>query len=125
MNRLRAAYLELEPDLALHFITGTSESAVDIFRTFGTDFSSPRNLDIGRLHALVTTPSTIAFVDATLAAVLAAIVVIQLKVAMLPAAGVGVVTFLITGLALALFGFRTQAMAHMVTEARSSGQKTP
>jgi hypothetical protein len=124
MNRLRAAYLEVDPDLARHFITGTSESAVDIFRTFGTDFSAERPLDIGRLHALVTTPSTIAFVDAMLAAVLAAIIAVQLKVATLPAAGIGVLAFVATGAALALFGFRSQAMAHMVTEARSSGEET-
>jgi hypothetical protein len=124
MNRLRAAYLEIDPELARHFITGTTEDAVGIFRTFGTHPATPGSLDSGRFHAFVTTPSTIAFVDAMLAAVLAAIVVVQLKMAMLPAAGIGVLVFMVSGVALALFGYRNQAMAHLSPETRASDKET-
>jgi hypothetical protein len=121
MNRLRGAYLQIDPELAQWFITGTTEDAVDIFRTFGTHpGGTPGGLDTGNFHGFVTTPATIAFVDAMLAAVLAAIVVVQLKMAMLPAAGIGVLAFLVSGLALVLFGYRNQTMAHLHPETRAS-----
>jgi hypothetical protein len=123
MNRLRGAYLEVDPELAQYFITGTTEDAVGIFRTFGSDVTTERSLDVGRFHGLVTTPTTIAFVDATLAAVLAAIVVVQVAGgnAMGLAAGVGVMTFFAAGIALALFGYRSQEMAHIAPVARATG----
>jgi len=123
MNRLRAAYLEIDPQLAQYFITGTTEDAVGIFRTFGADAATERTLDTGRFHGLVTTPTTIAFVDATLAAVLAAIVAVQLSPpqSMLMPAGIGVITFFAAGVALALFGYRSQQMAHLAPTARASG----
>jgi hypothetical protein len=111
MNRLRGAYLELDPQLAPYFITGTSEDADAIFQTFGSMPGEPGSMDTGLFHGFVTTPTTIAFVDATLAAVLAAIVSIQLNMAMLPAAGVGILVFFVAGAALAYFGYRSQAMA--------------
>jgi hypothetical protein len=116
MNRLRGAYLELDPELARHFITGTSEDADAIFRTFGSMPGEVSSLDTGLFHGFVTTPTTIAFVDATLAAVLAAIAAVQLDMTMAPAAGIGIVTFLIIGAALAFFGYRSQAMAHLYAE---------
>ena len=125
MNRLRGAYLEIDPELAQYFITGATEDAVGIFRTFGTHPSSASGLDTGRFHAFVTTPSTIAFVDAMLAAVLVAIVVVQLRMAMLPAAGIGVLAFLVCGAALALFGYRSQAMAALYRESRVPDQDAP
>jgi hypothetical protein len=116
MNRLRAAYLEIDPGLAGYFVTGTTEDAVGIFRTFGSDVLGPRALNIGRFHGLVTTPTTIAFVDAMLGAVLAAIVAVQLSMAMVPAAGIGVMAFFVVGSALALFGYRSQEMAKLPAE---------
>lgn len=125
MNRLRGAYLEIDPELAQYFITGSTEDAVGIFRTFGADAATERSLDTGRFHGLVTTPTTIAFVDATLAAVLAAIVVVQVAGgnSMAPAAGIGVLTFFIAGIALALFGFRSQVMSHLEPTVRASSRE--
>ncbi len=122
MNRLRGAYLEIDPGLAPYFITGTTEDAEGIFRTFGSLPNEPDKLDTGRFHGFVTTPSTIAFVNAMLAAVLAAIVAVQLNAAMVPASVVGVVAFFVTGVALALFGFRSQTMAQLYPDTRASDQ---
>jgi hypothetical protein len=108
MNRLRSAYLEIDPGLAPHFITGTTEDAVGIFKTFGSDEA---HMDSGRFHGFVTTPSTIGFVDAMIAGALAAIVVVQLNMAMTSAAMIGAAGFLLTAVALAIFGYRSQAMA--------------
>lgn len=116
MNRLRSAYLEIDPEVGKYFITGATEDAVGIFRTFG---SMEETLNTGswhgRLHGLVTTPTTIGFVDAMLAAVLAAIVVVQLKMDMAPAAGIGVAAFLVSCVILAIVGYRSQAMAALAS----------
>ena len=113
MNRLRGAYLEIDPGLAPYFVTGTTEDADGIFLTFGSLPGIPGNVDTGVFHAFVTTPTTIAFVDAMLAAVLAAIAAVQLHAAMLLASGIGVAVFLVTFVALGWFGYRNQAMAHL------------
>jgi hypothetical protein len=113
MNRLRAAYLEVDPSLARHFVTGTSEAPEAIFRTFGSQPGVPGALQAGNFHGFVTTPSTIAFVDSMLAAALSAIVAVQLTDAMAPTAWVGVVTFFIVGAALAYFGYRNQVLAQI------------
>jgi hypothetical protein len=119
MNRLRGAYLEIDPGLERYFVTGTTEDAVGIFRTFGSLPDTAANLDTGLFHGLVTTPTTIGFVDATLAAVLTTIGATQLKMAMLPAAGIGVGVFVLSAAALAWFGYRSQAMAHLYPESRA------
>lgn len=113
MNRLRAAYLEMDPSLARYFVTGVTEAPAAIFQTFGSQPGVPGSLDAGRLHGFVTTPATIAFVDAMLAAVLAAIVAVQLTDAMAPAAWVGVAGFVVACIGLAIFGYRSQVMAHL------------
>jgi ABC-type lipoprotein release transport system permease subunit len=122
MNRLRGAYLEIDPDLARHFVTGVGEEADAIFKTFGSQPGVPGSLNVGNFHSFVTTPATIAFVDAMLGAALAAIVAVQLTDAMAPAAGVGVVSFIGISCALALVGYRNQAMAHLAPATRSSNQ---
>ena len=126
MNRLRSAYLEIDPGLEGYFITGTTEDAVGIFRTFGSDIVGPRALNTGRFHGLVTTPTTIAFVDAMLAAVFAAIVSIQVSNDMVPAAVIGVVAFFVVGVALFFFGYRSQEMARLAAGRPTvNGQSSP
>lgn len=125
MNRLRAAYLEIDPDLGRHFVTGVGEDADAIFKTFGSQPGVPGSLNVGSFHGFVTTPATIAFVNAMLGAALAAVVAVQLTDAMVPAAGVGVVSFLVIGGALAFFGYRNQTMAHLAPATRSSDQDAP
>jgi hypothetical protein len=109
MNRLRRAYLELAPDLARHFVTGATEDSAGIMRTYGTHEGG------SILHGFVTTPATIAFVDAMLAAVLAAILVVELSMPMIPAAVIGVVTFGVSFAGLFWYGYSSQRMARLVT----------
>jgi hypothetical protein len=124
MNRLRSAYLEIDPELSRHFISGTTEDAVGIFKTYGASEEALNNAGIW--HGFVTTPATIGFVDAMVAAVLASIAVVQLKIGntadMAPAAAVGVVAFLVTAAILAFVGYRSQAMASLA-EALPRGTK--
>ena len=78
-----------------------------IFRTFGSLPGEPDSLDTGLFHGFVTTPTTIAFVDAMLAAVLAAIVAVEVTKAILPTAAIGI--WPSSWLAqLAYFGYRSQ-----------------
>lgn len=117
MNRLRGAYLELDPGLAPYFVSGTTEDAVGIFKTYGATEEDLQKTDW--FHGFVTTPATIGFVNSMLAAVLAAIVVVQLSMAMVSAAAVGVVAFFATGAALGYYAYRTQTMARLSLEVPS------
>ena len=110
MNRLRRAYLEVDPDLARHFITGTAEDPASVMLTYGTHAGGS---NFG--HGLITTPTTIAFVDAMIAAVLASIALIQLsQMPMAPVAVVGVLVFLGAIVVLEAIGYRSSSHAHAV-----------
>jgi hypothetical protein len=113
MIRLRRAYLAHDPELASWFLTGVTEDADGVMRSYG----SRQHEGGGQLHALVTTPTTIAFVDAMLAAVLASILVVQLEMAMVPAAAIGVAVFILTCVILGAWGYRSQTMARLSAQA--------
>ncbi len=89
MNRLRHAYLDMEPDLQPYFVTGYADDDAAIVRTYGS-----HGTGTAITHALVTTPATIAFVNAMVAAVLAAIALMEVQMSMGPAVGLGAVVFL-------------------------------
>lgn len=88
MNRLRHAYLDMEPDLEPYFISGFADDDAAIVRTYGSHGTGS-----ALSHALVTTPATIAFVNAMVAAVLAAIALMEVQMAMGPAVAVGAAVF--------------------------------
>lgn len=90
MNRLRHAYLDMEPEIEPYFVTGYTDAEDAIIRTYGSHATgSPL------AHALVTTPATIAFVNAMLAAVLGVVALMQWSMTMLPAVAIGAGIFLI------------------------------
>jgi hypothetical protein len=113
MNRLRRAYLELDPDLARHFITGTTEDAAGYMKTFGAPATGS-----AVLHGLVTTPATIGIVNAAVAAVLVAVASLKLGGAMGVVAGAGVVTFFAAAALQGWYGYRATDMAEFGTVAR-------
>jgi hypothetical protein len=102
MNRLRHAYLDLEPELEPYFITGFTDDAAAISRTYG---SHGRGSALS--HALVTTPATIAFVNAMVAAVLAAIGLMEVQMAMEPAVGLGAAVFVMASVVQIWFNRRS------------------
>jgi hypothetical protein len=65
MNKIRAAYLEMAPDLARHFVTGTSESHSDMLKSMGIPPHQPNSRLI-----LSATPTLIAVINAILGAVI-------------------------------------------------------
>jgi hypothetical protein len=66
MNRLRRAYLALEPGMERYLSTGYHDDQRGVFATYMVDRPRQRSL---WLHFLVNTPNIIATVDAALAAV--------------------------------------------------------
>ena len=78
MNRLRHAYLQIEPGLERYFTTGHHDDERGVIATYMLDGPSRRWLLV---HFLVNTPTIVATVDAALAA---AIVVLLLQVGEAP-----------------------------------------
>jgi hypothetical protein len=92
MNRLRRAYLTLEPGLERYLTTGHHDDERGVIATYMFDHPSRHWM---LAHFLVNTPTIIATVDAALAA---AIVVLLLQAAVAPtavAAAGGVAAFLV------------------------------
>ena len=90
MNRLRHAYLDMEPELEPYFVTGFTDEESAIVRTYGSHGTGS-----ALSHAFVTTPATIAFVNSMIAAVLGVVALMEIQMAMIPAVVVGAVLFLI------------------------------
>jgi hypothetical protein len=92
MNRLRHAYLQIDPGLEHYLTTGHHDDEQGVIATYMLDRPSRQWLWV---HFLVNTPTIVATVDAALAA---AIVVLLLQIAESPRAMVvagGVVAFLV------------------------------
>jgi hypothetical protein len=92
MNRLRRAYLAIEPGLEPYFTTGHHDDEAGLVTTYMLHKPTQARL---WLHFLVNTPTIVATVDAALATV---IVVLLVQVAEVPRAAVvaaGVVAFLV------------------------------
>jgi hypothetical protein len=109
MNRLRRAYLEIDPGLEPYLITGWTEDPAGILRTYGSAETSG-----SLLHGLITTPAMIGFVNAMLAAVLAALVLGQVGMSMALAAVGGIGAFALASVASWIFVLRASA-PHFVT----------
>jgi hypothetical protein len=100
MNRLRHAYLEIEPGLERYFTTGHHDDERGVIATYMLDGPSRKWL---AAHFLVNTPTIVGTVDAALAA---AIVVLLLRVSDAPQAAEvagGIVAFLVVWTVLLLF----------------------
>ncbi|MGH2462390.1 MAG: hypothetical protein ACRDFZ_02045 [Candidatus Limnocylindria bacterium] len=105
MNRLRRAYLEIDPGIEPYLITGSTEDLGGVLLTYGSMHDQPSV--VGNLtHALVTTPAMIAFVDCVVAAVLAGLVLAQLGMAMELTAVGAAVTFVLAFAAFGLYSAR-------------------
>jgi hypothetical protein len=105
MNRIRRGYFDMVPGISTYFATAGRDDAESVMKTlmFGTSSAST-----GRagelLHWFVTTPGMVAVIDAMLAAVIAALVVVQLRQAMALTVAVGALVFVAV---LALLAFRS------------------
>jgi hypothetical protein len=116
MNRLRHAYLKIEPSLEPYFTTGHHDDERGLVATYMLDHPSRRWLLV---HFLINTPTIVATVDAALAA---AIAVLVLQTAEAPRAAVvaaGVVAFL------AVWVGRMMLQQHNVNPLRDTTPRFP
>jgi hypothetical protein len=100
MNRLRHAYLQIEPGLARYFTTGHHDDESGVIATYMLDGPSRKWL---AAHFLVNTPTIVATVDAALAT---AILALLLRATDAPQAATiagGVVAFVVVWVALLRF----------------------
>jgi hypothetical protein len=109
MNRIRAAYLELAPDLAPYFVMGTSDDAAGISKTMA----------VGPTHSyavqmIAATPTMIATLNSVLFGAIVSLVSIQLGVPNLGGLAIGAAGFAVS-LALHVWYVR-----HVVARVRAS-----
>ena len=112
MNRLRHAYLEMDPSVAPYFITGWHDDEYAILVTFG---ASPHGTRF--VHGFVTTPGMLAVINGVIGGVLTGFVALKVVAASdptVPALAAGVVAFL------ALVVIQGVWQARTMTEIRAS-----
>ncbi len=112
MNRLRRAYLEIDPGIEPYLITGWTEDLVGVLRTFGAPGGAGLQPPTRRgnvMHAFVTTPVMILIVNCVVAAVLVGLVVAQFGMSTELAAVAAVAAFVVTFAAFSAYGARKAA----------------
>lgn len=107
MNRLRHAYLELNPELERFFTTAWHDDARGISLTMGLEGlpypSRIRNI----AHGLQTLPGMLSVIVAVVAGALGALVAMALGASQPPAVAAGVIAFLLTLGLLSAYGLRS------------------
>lgn len=91
MNRIRAGYLEIAPDLERFFVMGTTDDQRGIRLTMAVQPGTPLAVQM-----LASTPLLVTVLDAILVATILALLVIQLGGSALPAIVIGAVGFVAT-----------------------------
>src|ERR671910_395618 len=91
MNRIRAAYMEIAPDTRRYFVMGTTDDEPGINLTMAVQPSTPLIVQM-----LASTPLLVTMLDGILAAVILALLVLQLGGASILALVVGAVGFFVT-----------------------------
>jgi hypothetical protein len=90
MNRIRAGYLEMAPDLERFFVTGTHDDMRGVAITMAIDTQRPL-----LVHMLAATPMMIATLNSVLLGAIAGLLAIQLGAVNLLALGLAAVGFLV------------------------------
>lgn len=109
MNRLRRAYLEIDPGIEPYLVTGWTEDVVGVLRSYGSPAGSGSTAPSvwqNVMHAFVTTPAMILIVNCVVAAVLGGLVAAQLGASMELSAIVAVGAFVASFAAFAAYGSR-------------------
>jgi hypothetical protein len=107
MNRLRHAYLELQPELERFFITSWHDDARGISLTMGLE-GLPHRSRIGNVvHGFQTLPGMLSVIVAVVAGALGALVAVALGAPQTVAVATGVVAFLFTIAVLSVYGWRS------------------
>ncbi len=109
MNRLRHAYLELQPDLDRYFVTASSDDFIGITRSLGMSLPAvttrPSLASIA--HGFVTVPGMLAVIVSVVAGALASTIAVAVGASMPIALLAGVFGFGVTAVGLAVYGYRS------------------
>jgi hypothetical protein len=116
MNRLRHAYLRIEPGLEPYFSTGHHDDEHGLMATYMLHHPSRRWLLV---HFMINTPTIVATVDAALAAAIAVLVLQAAEAAMAAVVAGGVVAFL------AVWGGLMPLQRHTVDPLRQTAPRFP
>jgi hypothetical protein len=108
MNRIRAAYLELAPDLERYFVMSAHDDAIGIGTTMGVQ-PGGRISWIGQI--LAGTPTVVMILNSVLAGVIAAIAALRVGASVSAALGFGALGFVIAILLQAMDARGTVAKA--------------
>ena len=109
MNRIRAAYLELAPDVERYFVMSAHDDPTGIGITMGVQPGGGTLFWIGQI--LAGTPTVVMILDSVLAGVIAALVAMRLDAGVPAVLGVGVLGFLFAALLHSLYARATLAKA--------------
>jgi hypothetical protein len=120
MNRLRRAYLEIDPGIEPYLISGWTEDVAGVLRTYGAH-GPPPTLRQNLSHALVTTPIMILVINCVLAAVLIGLLLAQLGASMEASAAGAAIGFVVVFAVFAFYGGR-RALAFWGSHRASGGE---
>jgi hypothetical protein len=115
MNRLRHAYLEIAPDLAPYFTTSRFDDPPGVAVSYGY-LPGGR----GRLQGALNTGGVVAVINGVLAGTLTSLAADYLRVPPRVSVALGVVAFLVTVGALAVYQHRTNVRGHQTDPPRFS-----
>lgn len=109
MNRIRAAYLELAPDVERYFVMSAHDDPTGIGITMGVQPGGGTLFWIGQI--LAGTPTVVMVLNSVLAGAIAALVALRLDAAVPAVLGVSVLAFLVAALLHTLYARATLAKA--------------
>ena len=90
MNRIRAAYMEMAPELKRYFVMGTTDDERGVNLTMAVQPGTPLLVQM-----LASTPLLVTMLNGVLAAGIVGLIVLQLGGATGVAVGLGIVTFVV------------------------------
>jgi hypothetical protein len=111
MNRIRAGYLELAPDLERFFVTGTHDDRPGVALTMGIQ---PGGSSL--VHMLAATPTLVSVLNSLVLAAIVAFVLLYAHVAVALVLGTGVIVFVAGFAAHGEFGRRRVSRMQRATQ---------
>jgi hypothetical protein len=117
MNRIRHAYLELEPTLERYFITGSTDDLRGALITAGfvEVRGSPTGFSVGSVaHGMTTIPGMLAVIVGVVGGALASVIALAVGASEAIALVAGVVGFLVVFVGLSIRGYRLFASLERV-----------
>jgi hypothetical protein len=106
MNRIRHAYLEMDPGLQPYFITSQYDDIRGILSTYGEPTGEHPSLFLGLVHGLTTTDGMVSIITTGIAAVLVTVLALLAGTPPSPAIGAGVAAFIAAQVVMSVIGYR-------------------